>query len=120
MAQISVTFPWPPKELSPNFRTRSTRWIATIRKQYRNLCAETAWARGVQPGASLRLDQIVFHPPTKNLPDDDNIGNRFKAGRDGLADAMGVDDQTFNDVPKKIGAVVKGGAVVALLTEIPG
>lgn len=116
---LSVTLPWPPRELSPNFRTRSTRWIARVRKEYRRACAQIAWDAGVQPGRNLRLERIVFHPPTANTPDDDNISSRLKAGRDGLADAMGVDDQTFNDAPKEIGAVVKGGAVVVLLSEIP-
>lgn len=116
---ISVTLPWPPRELSPNFRTRSTRWIARIKKEYRAKCAEEAWQRGVRPERGLRLDRIIFHPPTANTPDDDNIANRFKAGRDGLADAMGVDDQAFNAATKEIGAVVKGGAVVALLSEAP-
>ena len=116
---ISITLPWPPKELSPNFRTRSTRWIARVRKDYRSACAEVAWQRGVQPGRGLRLDRIVFHPPTANIGDVDNYTARTKAGQDGLADAMGVDDKDFNDVPRSIGAVVKGGAVVALLSEIP-
>lgn len=119
MRQISVTLPWPPKELSPNFRTRKASWIARVRKEYRAKCAQVAWDRGVNPGRGLRLSEIVFHPPNKRY-DDDNVRARFKAGRDGLADAMGVDDAEFNDVPKPIGAVVKGGAVVALLTEIPG
>lgn len=117
---ISVTLPYPPKELSPNFRTRSTRWISRMRAQYRDTCAGIAWDRGIRPNRSLRLESVTFHPPTKNVPDDDNMRSRFKAARDGLAQAMGVDDRQFNDVPHRIGAVVKGGAVVALLSEIPG
>lgn len=118
-AHLSVTLPWPPKELSPNFRTRSTRWIAKVRKEYRAKVAETAWQRGVQPGRGLRLERIIFHPPNANVGDIDNYTARMKAGQDGLADAMGVDDQEFNDVPREIGAIVKGGAVVALLSETP-
>jgi len=119
MTAISITMPWPPVELSPNFRTRSTRWIARKKKEYRQACAQVAWDRGVQPGRELRLDRITFHPPTANLPDLDNAIARFKAGQDGLADAMGADDRTFNDAMRAMGAVVKGGAVVALLSEIP-
>lgn len=118
--KLSITLPWPPNELSPNFRTRSTRWIARKRKEYRKACADAAWQRGVQPGRALRLDRIIFHPPTAASHDDDNLNNRFKAGRDGLAEAMGVDDAEFNDAAKEIGTTIKGGAVVALLTEIPG
>ncbi|WP_425070675.1 hypothetical protein [Sagittula sp. S175] len=117
---LSVTLPWPPHELSPNFRTRSRTLVPLRRKQYRKACAEAAWTLGVTPARGLRLDRIVFHPPTAARHDDDNLVARFKAGRDGLAQAMGVDDATFNGVPTAIGAIVKGGAVVALLTEIPG
>jgi crossover junction endodeoxyribonuclease RusA len=119
-SRLSITLPWPPKELSPNFRTRSTRWIARKKKEYRTACAEAAWQRGVQPGRGLRLDRLVFHAPDARGRDDDNTVARFKAGRDGLAEAMGVDDQEFNAVTPEFGAPVSGGAVIALLTEIPG
>lgn len=117
--RISITLPWPPKELSPNFRTRSTRWIARIRKEYRAACAEAAWRRGIQPGRALRLERVVFHPPTANVADVDNLTARMKSGQDGLAEAMGVDDREFNEARREIGAPVKGGAVVALLIETP-
>ncbi len=120
MTCLSITLPWPPVELSPNFRTRSTRWIARKKKEYRTSCAEAAWVRGIQPGRDLRLERIVFHPPNRQPRDKDNLIARFKAGQDGLAEAMGVDDEQFNSVPRDIGEVVKGGAVVALLGEIPG
>lgn len=116
---ISITLPWPPKELSPNFRTRSTRMIAVRRKEYRKACFDAAWGRGIRPVQVLSLNKITFHPPGNYSYDDDNLRARFKAGRDGLAEAVGVDDRTFNNVPHPIGAVVKGGAVVALLEEIP-
>lgn len=117
---LSVTLPWPPKQLSPNFRTHSTRWIARKRKEYRQACANAAWQRGVQPGRALKLDRLIFHPPNAQPRDHDNTIARFKSGRDGLAEAMGVDDVKFNEVPHEIGVPVKGGAVVAVLSEIPG
>jgi len=119
-ATLSITLPWPPAALSPNFRTRRPRWVACIRKGYRAAVAQAAWDRGVQPGRALRLERIVFHPPTNAPRDEDNTIARWKAGRDGLAEAMGVDDAEFNGVPHETGAAVKGGAVVALLSEIPG
>lgn len=116
---IRVTLPWPPAVLSPNFRTRRQSWVSSVRKQYRAACAEAAWQQGVNPARGLRLERITYHPPAKRDRDDDNMGARFKAGRDGIAAALGVDDKTFNDVPKDFGDVVKGGAVIALLSEIP-
>mgnify|MGYP000088322541 FL=1 len=117
---MSVTLPWPPAQLSPNFRTRRHSYVSRKRKEYRQACADAAWRSGARPGRDLRLAKIVFHPPDARNRDDDNLTAAFKAGRDGLAEAMGVDDATFNGVPHEIGAIVKGGAVVALLEEIPG
>jgi crossover junction endodeoxyribonuclease RusA len=111
--------PWPPKELSPNYRTRSHRLIAVRRRDYRRACAEACWQRGIRPEISLVLSRVVFHPPTKAKRDDDNLRARFKAGRDGLADALGVDDHDFNGIPHQIACPVKGGAVVAMF-DIPG
>ncbi|WP_299663878.1 hypothetical protein [uncultured Ruegeria sp.] len=116
---VSVTLPWPPKELSPNFRTRSHRLVSVRRKEYRKACFDAAWDRGIRPVQLLALKSVTFHPSGNYGYDDDNLRSRFKAGRDGLAEAMGVDDRTFNDVPHELGAVVKGGAIVALLEEIP-
>lgn len=119
-AYISINLPWPPAELSPNFRTRSKTLVALRRKQYRAKCSRFAWLQGVNPALRLTVDRIVFHAPDARSRDDDNLIARFKAGRDGLADAMGVDDASFNGVPVTIGQPVKGGAVVVLLAEIPG
>lgn len=116
---ISVTLPWPRKELSPNFRTRSQRWVNSVKKEYRNAASNAAWDHGIRPQMDLRLERVIFHPPAKYKYDDDNLKARFKHGRDGLAHVMGVDDFEFNDVPHEIGSVVKGGAVVAVLHEIP-
>lgn len=116
---FSMMLPWPPKELSPNFRTRSTRWIARVRKEYRRTCGDAVWNAGVRPQSGLTLCAVKFLPPTKAKHDDDNMRGRFKAGRDGIADALGVDDRTFNKVPHDFGDVSPGGAVQIVLTESP-
>lgn len=116
---ISIKLPWPPKELSPNFRTRSTRLVSIRRKAYRKACFDAAWNAGVRPVQFLKLTQIVFHPPGSYEYDDDNLRAWFKSGRDGLAEAIGVDDRAFNNVPHDIAQKTKGGAVVAVLEEIP-
>lgn len=115
-----VRLPWPPRECSPNFRTRQHKLTAAKRKAYRAACADAAWRAGVQPGRALRLDRIEFCPPTQRRRDLDNLIAAFKGGRDGLAEAMGVDDSEFNGATHMIGAVVNGGAVLATLSEIPG
>lgn len=115
----SITLPWPPRELSPNFRTRRASWLARLRKEYRRKCANILWDRGVQPVRDPTLREVIFHPPNKRARDLDNLIASTKALRDGLEDAMGVDDVNFNETPHRIGTPVKGGAVVVMI-EIPG
>lgn len=114
---ISVTLPWPPAELSPNFRTRAVRWLARKRKEYKHACAQAAWDRGVRPVDGGTLREVIFHAPDARSRDLDNLIASAKALQDGLAEAMGTDDANFAP-DYRFGPVVKGGAVVAIL-EIP-
>lgn len=41
------------------------------------------------------LFMLVFSPPDKRHRDDDNLIAMFKSGRDGIADAIGIDDVHF-------------------------
>ena len=102
-----LTLPWPPKELSPNTRKH---WAvkAKYTKQYRAVCAALA-ARVAKPE---RLTfQITFHAPDARPRDDDNMIGSFKSGRDGLADAWGVNDRAFQFM-YKFGPPVKGGQII--------
>ncbi|WP_148649262.1 RusA family crossover junction endodeoxyribonuclease [Novosphingobium barchaimii] len=38
---------------------------------------------------------VTFYPPDRRHRDDDNMIASFKAARDGIADALGVDDRKF-------------------------
>lgn len=103
---------WPPKGLSPNARLHPLRKHA-IGAKYRSDCCYLAKSENahnaVWPDGKLPVE-IVFHPPTKHKRDLDNMIASFKAGQDGVADAMGVDDSRF--VPTyHVGEVIKGGAV---------
>lgn len=116
-----LTLPWPPASLSPNARV--SRFVrASAVKAYRRAVAAEAWARGIDPvqGEGLTLARVVFHPPTGRLVvDADNAIARWKAGQDGIADALGRDDKTFSP-DYVMGPQVPGGAVAALLNSIPG
>ena len=88
-----ITLPWPPKELSPNSRTH-WRKSAPIRAAYRKAC----YVLTKQAGAVIDWDGdihvwIDFYPPDRRARDDDNMIHAFKSGRDGMADAMGVNDK---------------------------
>jgi crossover junction endodeoxyribonuclease RusA len=94
-----LTLPWPPRELSPNSRTH-WRKAAPIKAKYRDACYMlTKLAR-----ASIDWDGDVhmwidFYAPDRRHRDDDNMIAAFKAGRDGIAEALGVNDRRFRIHP---------------------
>lgn len=90
-----VTFGWPPRECSPNWRGHWQK-RAKAAKSYKNAC----WALAKE--AKLTVDWegqvhlfITFNKPSRRPMDDDNLIASFKAGRDGLALALGIDDKRF-------------------------
>ena len=91
----SVVLPWPPKELNPNKRLH---W-STKRKhvaKYRAMCFALAREAGIAVDWDGDVHLWVdFYPPDKRRRDDDNVIAAFKAGRDGLADALRIDDSRF-------------------------
>lgn len=91
---MTLTFPWPPRELSPNARVH---WGARARavKRYRSECgwiARTAKAKAPEGHISLK---VTFSPPNLKQRDQDNMISSIKALFDGLADALGVNDRQF-------------------------
>lgn len=110
-AQVSVTLPWPPRALSPNARTH-WRKKAPITKAYKQACwALVKEAQIVLPVSVGRLHLwLDFFPPDRRHRDDDNMIASFKAGRDGIALALGIDDKRFvthSFVSDEIGGFVK-------------
>lgn len=117
MRNSEVALPWPPSILSPNARAH---WAAKNRavKLYREDCA---W---LTKAAGLRVDWdgfvhvwITFCPPDRRHRDDDNCIGAFKHGRDGMAQALGIDDKRFRIHPFLSDEVVKGGAVKVRLSK---
>lgn len=86
--------PWPPKGLSPNARLH---WAALskLKKQYREACRLQVLAQGAQPMEGCLRVQLEFVPPDRRKRDWDNLVASMKAGLDGLADALQVDDSQF-------------------------
>jgi len=108
---LNITLPWPPSALNPNTRHAhpAIKWKAA--KTYRAACKALAEAHGaVAPDSPKIALWIEFVPPDRRHRDDDNMVASFKAGRDGLAEAMGVDDRRFvcrHTVADTIGGMVK-------------
>lgn len=107
----SVLLPWPPKVLSPNARSH---WAAKSKaaKSYRYRCFLEARIAKLTAPAGRVLLVLEFLPPNRQRRDDDNLLAAFKAGRDGLADALGIDDCLFvSQVRVMHDEVHPGGAV---------
>jgi crossover junction endodeoxyribonuclease RusA len=91
-----LTLPWPPAGLSPNARHHWAK-TAKLKKQYREACAWTAREQGAKPLQADKLHlSLTFHAPTRRAYDLDNALARMKAGLDGLADVLRVDDKHWS------------------------
>ena len=92
-----VILPWPPKELNPNARNHWAK-TAKFKKSYRQIC----WALALEAkikvsttgGDSIHLG-VTFFPPDRRGRDTDNMFAAMKAGLDGIADALQVNDKRF-------------------------
>jgi crossover junction endodeoxyribonuclease RusA len=118
---IEITLPWPPKGLSPNCRMH---WAAKskITKAYRQECrvitTNTLFPTRPDLGKGKIHLFVDFCPPDKRARDDDNVFASFKGGKDGIADALGIDDKRFISHPFLSEQVVKGGEVRVRITQI--
>lgn len=113
---LTVHLPFPDKILWPNgrgHRMAKARAIKTARK----LAAwEVIAAYRPRPDwEAVRLDWVI-HPKTAHPIDDDAPPSALKAYRDGIADALGIDDAHFQ-ATYQFGAPIKGGAVLVTISE---
>lgn len=105
-----IVLPWPPSQLNPNKRlhwSQRAKWA----KAYRLECGIIARKSGVSIDWDGDIHAwIDFYPPDRRNRDDDNMISAFKSGRDGLADALKVNDKRFRIHPyvkEQIGGMVK-------------
>lgn len=91
-----ITLNWPDRVLSPNARCH---WSvkAKAAKAYRRDAGWLAKASGdkIEVGRELVYVHVYFFPPDKRRRDLDGMLSSIKAGLDGIADALGVDDHSF-------------------------
>lgn len=92
---MNIVFPWPPADLSPNARVHWAK-LARAKKTYRMACFAQAHVQGIKPAQAERVAvHLTFVPPDRRKRDLDNLIASMKAGIDGLADAMRLDDSKF-------------------------
>lgn len=111
-----IVLPWPPAELSPNKRLH---WAARSKaaRAYRQACYLLTKQAGIQAPEGRVLLALEFVPPDRRRRDDDNCLAAFKAGRDGVADALGIDDSRFITQLALSREPVAGGAVRVRISE---
>ncbi len=111
-----LTLPWPPKELLPNNRN-GRHWgsIQGPKSKYQQWCYLAALETHPElPEGQIRL-LIQFYPPDKRKRDDDGMVGAFKAGRDGVAKAWGIDDNRFRCTYEICDPVKYGKVVVQIM-----
>jgi len=99
---ITIEYPFPPKELNPN---RQIHWAAKakVKKAYREECRLLTVKADTYDLSKVK-DRIInlyitFFPPDRRHRDDDNLVAAFKSGRDGIADALEINDKMFRIHP---------------------
>lgn len=102
-----IVLPWPSNKLSPNGRLHWAQ-VAKAKKSARQEAWALTKASGLRPASNLHL---TFCPPDRRRYDIDGLLSRCKAYLDGIADAWGVDDNTFR-LSMERGEVVPGGRVI--------
>lgn len=112
-----IILPWPDKALSPNARVNFWVRSKAAKKAREDAHKATIDAKCVVPDTETIRLHLTFYPPTNQKRDDDNFIARFKPFRDGIADALGVDDSRFR-TSAEFGDVIKGGRVVARVEAI--
>ena len=111
-APLTLMMPWPKSgELSQNARG-SWRKLHGRRAEYKRLCMNACLAQKIKKVDAVEVRvRITFHPPDRQPRNDDNMISAFKAGRDGVAQMIGLADEYW-DVSYHFGEPVKHGVVV--------
>lgn len=114
MSILEVILPWPPKGLSPNCRhhwAQTARLKASYRKACWVLTREAAGLDFPRPMSGMVDVSLEFVPPDRRPRDLDNCIASMKAGLDGLADALQVDDRRFRLIAQMAAPGTVGGMV---------
>lgn len=116
-----LRLPWPSRDLHPNARVHWAKRAKAARKARADaaITAKAAgWHRRKWPDGRLHL-WIDFYPPDRRRRDDDGLLSSLKPARDGIADAMGIDDVRFVSHPFVKDEVREHGQVVVRVTGGP-
>lgn len=112
----TVTLPWPPRECSLNARVHHMM-LHKAKGRYKDMCYWLAKKAQLQSPQSPVVS-IDFFPPDRRRRDVDNVLASCKAGIDGIAQAVGIDDSNFRDYRLSMKEQVGGYVVVTFLEKV--
>jgi len=115
---VILEFSWPNKLLSPNARPHhfvKAREVRKAREAAYYLTRANHW--GELQGASKLRVSFTFCPPDKRKRDLDNVFSSMKAARDGIAEALHIDDSKWEPITLKWGETKQPGLVIVELTK---
>lgn len=95
---MTIILPLPDKRLSPNARGHWSG-LSKAKKSARELAyLTTLSALGGKPAPTLSRYRLAFFFKVSRRRDDDNWSAACKAYRDGIADALQIDDHTLRQI----------------------
>lgn len=114
---LRIEFPWPDAELGDNARVHFQAKARAVKRQ-RETAFWLAKEAKVQFNPNAKL-LIEYHPPNNQRRDAQNMPARLKGLIDGIADAMGCDDNGFRvQYPDTFSAVVRPrGKIVVTIDQ---
>ena len=121
MSAAELVLPWPDRALHPNARPHwavKAKAAKIARSNAKILALSEGWGSAKLPEGRLHL-WLTFYPPNRHKHDDDGCLSAFKPMRDGIADALKIDDCRFVSHPYVSDEVRKGGEVRIRITGGP-
>lgn len=116
-----LVLPWPDRVLHPNARPHFMvlAKAKSAARAYAAFATKNKWHGRKFPETGRLHLWIDFFAPDKRRRDDDGLLSSMKAARDGIADALGIDDSRFVSHPYIKDETFKGGKVEIRITESP-
>jgi crossover junction endodeoxyribonuclease RusA len=105
-----IILPFPAKELWPNSRPHWAAKARAAKKARAWAYAATLAAKPLKPEGRVNFI-VTIHPRATRTIDTDNAIAAMKGYFDGIADALGVNDNTFNAPVVLFGTPKPGGLV---------
>lgn len=115
----AIMLPWPSRDLHPNARVHWARRAKAAKKARADARIATLAAKLPELPPGVLALWVTWYPPDRRRRDDDGLIASFKAARDGIADALGIDDSRFRVIPYLSDKPRQGGVVEVKITNMP-